>query len=76
MTPRKPSAIPAFVIAGISLVLAVVTGVQWLGKPLRLVNLVSIIGISMFAGVSWMQAMSRSWEDRDKNKSDSTPKAL
>jgi hypothetical protein len=59
MTPRTPSAIPSFVVAGISLVLAVVTGVDWLGKPLRLVNLVMIIGLSMIAGVSWMQAVSR-----------------
>jgi hypothetical protein len=75
MTPRKPSAVPAFVIAGISLVLAVVRGVEWLGKPFRLVNLVSIIGLSMFAGVFWMQAVSRARENR-KNKIDSTPDAL
>jgi hypothetical protein len=47
------------VIAGISLLLAVVTGVEWLGKPFRPVNLVTIIGMSMTAGVFWMQAMSR-----------------
>lgn len=73
MAPRKPSAVPAFVIAGISLVVAVVSGVEWLGKPLRLVNLVSIIGLSLLAGVTWMQAVSRSREDR-KNKGDSIPK--
>lgn len=73
MTPRTPSAIPAFVIAGISLVLAVVAGVEWLGKPFRLVNLVTIIGLSMIAGVSWMQAVSRARQERSENKSDSTP---
>jgi hypothetical protein len=72
MTPRTRSAIPAFVIAGISLVLAVVTGVDWLGKPLRLVNLVTIIGLSMIAGVSWMQAVSRARQKGAENKSDST----
>lgn len=72
MTPRAQSATPAFVIAGISLVLAVVSGVEWLGKPLRLVNLVMIIGLSMVAGVSWMQAVSRAREKRSKDKSDST----
>jgi len=46
-----------FVIAGLSLLLAVVTGVQWLGQPLRLVHLVTIIGMSMLTGVLWMQAV-------------------
>ena len=73
MKPLTQSAIPAFVVAGISLVLAVVTGVEWLGKPFRLVNLVMIIGLSMFAGVSWMQAVSRAREKRSDDKSDSTP---
>lgn len=73
MTPRTRSAIPAFVVAGISLLIAVVTGVEWLGKPLRLVNLVTLIGLSMIAGVSWMQAVSRVRHDRSENKSDSTP---
>jgi hypothetical protein len=55
--------------------LAIVSGVEWLGSHLRLVNLVSIIGLSMLAGVSWMQALSRAREDR-KMKSDSTPNTL
>jgi hypothetical protein len=71
MTRRIPSAMPAFAIAGISLVLAVVRGVEWIGKPLRLVNLVSIIGLSMCAGVFWMQALSSAREER--KKIDSTP---
>ena len=70
MTRRTPSAIPAFVIAGISLVLAVVTGIDWLGKPLRLVNLITIIGLSMIAGVSWMQAMSRARKIGTENKTE------
>jgi hypothetical protein len=70
MTPRTPSAIPAFVIAGISLVLAVVTGIDWLGKPLRLVNLITIIGVSMIAGVSWMQAVSRARQNGTQNKTE------
>jgi hypothetical protein len=73
MTRRTPSAIPAFVIAGISLVLAVVTGIDWLGKPLRLVNLITIIGLSMIAGVSWMQAVLRARQNGAENKTDSIP---
>jgi hypothetical protein len=47
-----------FVLAALSLLLAVVTGVQWLGQPLRLVQLVKIIGLSMLTGVLWMQAVA------------------
>jgi hypothetical protein len=56
------------VIAAIALVLAVVTGVEWLGKPLRMVNLLTIIGLSMIAGVSWMQAVWRARQDRPKSQ--------
>ena len=73
MTPRKPSAVAVLVIAGISLVLAVVTGVELLGKPFRLVNLLKIIGMSMLAGVLWMQAVSQMRQERSENKSDPTP---
>lgn len=64
MTNRAGSSLPAFVIAGISLVLAVAAGVDWLGKPLRLVHLVTIIGLSMLAGVTWMQAVLRVRQER------------
>jgi len=47
-----------FVLAALSLLFAVVTGVQWLGQPFRLVHLVKIIGLSMLAGVLWMQAVA------------------
>jgi hypothetical protein len=67
MTAATKSAIPAFVVAGISLVLAVVTGIDWLGKPLRMVNLLTIIGLSMTAGVTWMQAVTRARQQRSGN---------
>jgi hypothetical protein len=72
MTTRTRFSIPAFVVAGISLVLAVVTGIDWVGKPLRLVNLVTIIGLSMTAGVSLMQAVWRVRQDRSGNSSGPT----
>jgi hypothetical protein len=68
MTTDTRSSIPAFVIAAIALVLAVVTGVEWLGKPLRMVNLLTIIGLSMIAEVSWMQAVWRARQDRPKSQ--------
>jgi hypothetical protein len=67
MRTSTRSAIPAFVLAGLSLVLAVATGIEWLGKPLRLVHPLTIIGLSMTAGVSWMQAVSRARRERPAN---------
>ena len=61
MTTPTGSPMLRFVLAGLSLLLAVVTGVQWLGQPLRLVHLVTIIGMSMLTGVLWMQAAMRTW---------------
>jgi hypothetical protein len=68
MTTGTRSAIPAFVLAGVSLVVAVATGVEWLGKLLRLVHLLTIVGLSMTAGVSWMQAV---WCARHERPADS-----
>jgi hypothetical protein len=70
MTRRTPSAILVFVIAGISLVLAVVTGIDLLGKPLRLVNVIKIIGMSMTAGVLFMQAVLQARQNGTKNTTD------
>lgn len=66
MTTATRSAVPTFVLAAISLVLAVVTGIDWLGKPLRMVNLLTIIGLSMVAGVAWAQAVWRVQQNRSK----------
>jgi hypothetical protein len=56
------------VVAGLSLVIAVATGVGWLGQPLRLVHLLTIIGLSMTAGVLWMQAVGRARQERSANR--------
>lgn len=57
------SAVPTFAVAGLS-VLAVVAGVARLGHPLHLVQLLTIIGLSMTAGVAWAQAISRARDAR------------
>jgi hypothetical protein len=67
MATGTRSATPAFVLAGLSLVLAVATGIEWLGQPLRLVHLLTIIGLSMTAGVSWSQAVWRARQERPTN---------
>ena len=64
MKTNTRSTIPVFILAAISLVLAVVIGVDWLGKPLRMVNLLKIIGLSMTAGVMWAQALMRVQQNR------------
>jgi hypothetical protein len=67
MTTSIRSAIPALLLAGLSLVLAVATGIEWLGKPLRLVHLLTIIGLSMTAGVYWTRAVWRARQERSAN---------
>lgn len=59
MPANATSAKPAFALAGISILLAVATGVAWVGQPLRLVQLVTLLGLGMMAGVSWLQAVTR-----------------
>jgi cytochrome c oxidase assembly factor CtaG len=71
MTTGTRSVVLAFVLAAISLVLAVVTGIDWLGKPLRMVNLLKIMGLSMFAGVTWVQAVLRLQQKRSDEKTES-----
>ena len=73
MTIRTRASIPGIVLAAISLALAVVTGLEWLGKPLRMVNLLTIIGLSMTAGVAWMQAVRRGRQERSGSQSDLAP---
>ena len=51
------SVVPAFAVALLSILLTVVAGLAWLGQPLRLVHLLTIIGLGMTAGVSWAQAV-------------------
>jgi len=64
MTTNSRSALPTFLVAGISLLIAVTTGLEWVGKPFRLVHLVTIIGMGMFTGVLWMQAIFRVRQNR------------
>jgi len=54
-------------------VLAVATGVAWLGQPLRLVHLLTIIGLGMITGVSWMQAVLRARQERSSRTGGQLP---
>ena len=58
-----------FALAGISITIAVVAGIAWLGQPLRLVQLVTIIGLGMTAGVAWARAVWRVRQARAGNGS-------
>ena len=68
MKTSTPSLVPSFLLAGISVVLAITTGVAWLGQPLRLVQLLTLFGLSMTAGVLWVQAVSRVRQRRLETK--------
>ena len=68
MSPSARSTTPLFVVAAVSLLLAVVTGVAWLGTPLRPVRLLTIIGLGMGAGASWAQAVWRAREERTRRR--------
>jgi hypothetical protein len=59
MTTRSRSVVPQFAIAALSILSALFTGVAWLGQPLRMVHLLTIVGLSMTAGVTWAQAIWR-----------------
>jgi hypothetical protein len=71
MTDGTRASIASFALAGIALVIAVATGVEWLGQPLRLANLVKIMGLSMFVGVTWTQALLRARRGEFKSGGDS-----
>ena len=59
-----------FMLAGVSIVVAVATGMAWLGQPLRMVQLLTIIGLSMTAGVAWGRAVWRAREGRSGRSGD------
>jgi len=48
-----------FLAAVVSIVVALATGAAWIGQPFRAVQLVTLVGLSMTAGVSLMQAFMR-----------------
>jgi hypothetical protein len=66
----KRSTTRPLLLAAISLVVTVATGVDLLGKPLRLVHLLTIIGLSVAAGVAWAEAIWRVREHRSANGGD------
>ncbi len=60
MTNSMRSALPMFLAALISIVVAFATGAAWVGQPFRTVQLVTLIGLGVTAGVSLAQAVARS----------------
>jgi hypothetical protein len=66
MTTKSRTVI-AFVPALLAIVVAVATGIAWLGQPLRMVQLLTIIGLSMTAGVAWARAV---WRVRECQSTD------
>jgi hypothetical protein len=59
MTNATRSALPMLGAAVLSIIVALATGATWIGQPFRAVQLVTLVGLGMTAGVSWMQALTR-----------------
>lgn len=55
--PRR-MVVARFAVAAISLLVAVATGMNWIGQPFRAVELVTLLGLGAMAGVAWMQAVA------------------
>ncbi len=62
---RTRTAARQLVAALLAIVIAVVTGVDWIGKPLRLVHVVYLVALGMAAGVALSRAMMRVRQDRE-----------
>ena len=63
MTNTTRSALPMILAAVISIVIALATGADWIGRPLRAVQLLTLLGLGMTAGVAWAQAVAR-WRQK------------
>jgi hypothetical protein len=59
MTSHSRAVLREFALAAIAIGVAFATGVAWIGKPLRLVELVTLLGLGMTAGATWAQAIWR-----------------
>ncbi len=46
-----------FFLFAASLAIALITGIEWIGQPLRLVQVVTLVAVGMAAGVSLTQAV-------------------
>ena len=67
MMTSSRSTLRDFVLAGLAIIIALAAGIGCLGKPLRMVQLLTIIGLSMTAGVAWARAV---WRVRQVKTSD------
>ena len=65
---------PQFLAAALSLLIAVATGASWVGAPFRWVELLTLLGLGMTAGVSWAQGIARLKERRSAS-GEPTPRA-
>ncbi len=59
MTNATRSALPLFLAAALSIIVALATGAAWIGQPFRAVQLVTLVGLGMTAGALWTQALMR-----------------
>ncbi len=62
---RTRTAARELVAAFVAFVIAVVTGIDWIGKPLRLVHAVTLVALGTAAGVALSKGMMRLRQDRE-----------
>ena len=58
-TVRHRSARRDLVIAVLAIVIAIVTGVDWIGKPLHFVHVLTLVAAGMVAGAGLTRALTR-----------------
>ena len=70
LTRKLRSAARELVIAGLAIVIAIYTGVDWLGKPLRLVHVLTLVAAGMVAGVGLTRGLLQWRRDRADSRTD------
>ncbi len=60
-----------FIVAGLSTLIAIITGVDWMGQPLRLVHVLTLVAAGMVAGSSLARALALSHQARTETAGES-----
>jgi hypothetical protein len=58
-----------FALASVGTLIALVTGISWIGEPLRLFPVLTLVALGMAAGASLTQAIMR-WRNERGRKGD------
>ena len=70
LSRRALSAKRELLIAGLAILIAVVTGVDWIGKPLHLVHVLTLVAAGMVAGAGLARGIAHWRRDREDSRND------